>query len=823
MADLINETNELLIRFWDTIGSDYSYKLPEFPEDNNETDIMMCLVKIRVATEGLLRYIILYEKMLPEDKISDFHYQEYLNRVSQGMFLSSRIHSKFSEIQLECNNSVHFKTSKPVLNDAVQCVMAFNEVLKWFLENYEGTSIENSPAGDSFSVAGIIPGKIPGYIIKRENEIKKIHEILSQKGHIYIQSESGMGKTEICKQYTEKYSKEYYQIYYVENPTSLKNWIMGFPIRIPGIQRMSHDTIFTTKKDRLLKLYNSSERSNKKLLLIMDNYELSDDDKALFSFILPDKDQAAHLIITSTKDNNLQGEIYHPEHVSSDEYYKLFSFHNVKGIPKDKVSRLCNALHGNLRAVKMAARFLYSNAQIDIDGFTDQLEELPDFQDMDNVYSPLTLVMEDLSKISSGKMAVLSCLTMIPYSGFVKRTFIEMVSEAYGAEHYEKIAEMLDELEEDGWVSINRQGSDGIADDTITMAPLLSDTVFTRNMDDWDEAFIREFIRKGIKKISDPNKMTETDLVINKPFFDHVLYRISQLSFLGYDDLSLIRDYYISVYDLQGTENTTKLINELIEEHDKKWGSSDFVHTSYKEGLANLNIEEFDKAAALFDKYIGDNKKRISEAEYKITTALAYEAHALSGCGRHEEAVKAAEEGIRLRKQLADKGHVEAKERMWISYYNYALSLFHSEKYDEALDACERSMELFKDDRRKNIGYHLSSPLHLRGQIRLAVSGDDPDKILVAIRDIEDAKAMRVDVKNYNYWAAQLDVYLAEGYEKLGDILESTEREDAYKKALVCAENACRGKEQLYRTENMVRQINSLENVACRIKEKLDS
>lgn len=829
----VESINELLKKTWEIIGGNYSFILPNFVENQTDDNIMVTFLKIRIATEGICRYVVVYEGLIKESNIKDPTLNKYIEWLNRSFEIPSKIrHIYLPNIQALCNGMAHYKDAPLSFSDAMNCAEMFALLLKWFVDNYGGTRINDfSDILLSQNMKGSIPEKVDGIFLSREKDSKYLNEILDTRGYISIVSGPGTGKTELCKDYVERYAKKYDRVYYIENPVSITQFVYDLPFRVVGANNLRKEKLLEKKVECLQDLNIVDGSGKKKYLFILDNYEGNDEgDIAFLQTILSNMGGNVHLIITSTEKFGLM-EYMVPSLFELEEYYSLFRFYNPKVYEDGAIKSLSLALKGNLRAIKMVACYLNNHSEeVNIEDFLLQVQQNMNELNSAELYNQLCIaLLEDDNEMDAVKKKILTLATFIPSIGIDKKEFIDLLFVALRKEaSREKITDIINALAYDTWISIvNKTFIDEEEhSEWIEMSPIISETLFVRMRPNWEEEHIIIYLDEIVKNIENASKFTEARIEELKPLVNHISRRLLNGQTKNYAILSTLRDYYIASYDTKNIEILSERISLLLEEYNKTQKSGDIQQAFYREGIANLNVEEFEKAAILLEKNIRQNEQRIIELKSKIAVASAHCAHALARSGKSKEALDAGKRSILIREELIDAGNIGVKGSLWISYYNYALAHFYANQNMLALENCEKSMELFPEVATTDAYYvNYSSPLHLRGQIYLEMSCVDEIYLDKAIEDLELAREIRIKGKGNNtFWVAQLEIYLSDAYERMGDLMRNkgdiTARNE-YEKAESYANSALGVKLKQHKTENMIRQINELEHVRTRLKQKM--
>ena len=163
--------------------------------------------------------------------------------------------------------------------------------------------------------------------IKRDAELSDIHNALTEQGKkvAYICGTGGTGKTELALQYAEKYRKYYTTIQKVTYRENLKTTISDIEINTGK-----------TDIDSIRKILNDEALGN--TLIIIDDFKLSEGDKAVFQNLLEASKRNVRFILTS-RDK--------PDNINN--YFHEISTDNIANDLKRKIKKMVFRIAGKKR------------------------------------------------------------------------------------------------------------------------------------------------------------------------------------------------------------------------------------------------------------------------------------------------------------------------------------------------------------------------------------------------------------------------------------------------------------------------------------------
>lgn len=221
------------------ISSHYHFTFPDLTADNiDDSTLMVSILQIRVITEGICRFVVLQEHMVNDEKsIRTATLKVYVNDImASHLVVPKSIIMNMRTIQGISNNVVHFQVDGLLdKKDAYIALESLENILKWFKERYSVILNKENKwklSCEMLNKKGSISKKSPDAIIQRSKEASQIREMLLKEKTILLRGYSGVGKTELAKEYAHKYRKKYDGVYYAENISEIDDYIFNMPIGI---------------------------------------------------------------------------------------------------------------------------------------------------------------------------------------------------------------------------------------------------------------------------------------------------------------------------------------------------------------------------------------------------------------------------------------------------------------------------------------------------------------------------------------------------------------------------------------------------------------
>lgn len=811
--------NRNLIEAEGIISSKYHFRFEDLSKDDvSLSDLMMSVLQARVIAEGICRFIVLHKKMVKDEKsIRNATLKVYIEDLLRpNMTVPKPVISNLSLIQEKSNYTVHFQVEGRIsLTDTHVCLEALDQVLVWFVKEYGKDALTNSRwivSSEMLKKSGKIPIKAEGCMISRKTEISEVREKILAHKVVIIKGITGVGKTELVKDYVKKYRRRYNGVYYAENIDEIDDYLYDLPVGIMDQDLKTKDEVIVEKLKEVHAMKDS-------YLFIVDDYSGQID--ALRHF-LPDQDDKYHMMILVGDDYpvNEQYCCYEVKPFSSEESYQIFRFFCDREFEVNEVESLLSYLEYNPRAIKMSAVFLNDNTS-----YTPKMimEIMNRNTSVKGIMQNLYTVLMELSILEKDYMIklVAQCLSLIPYNGVEKERFITLLDKAISKpkdtdkkeetqSHTPQIEQALKQLEDAKWIQMERDsGTDG---DIISVNPLLSDTIFEKTQPDLNSEIIFDFIFPILKPIKTIRELYISQVIALEPYIDHFAKRAESAGTCNLEILNQIREYYIAIYNLPKIDHITS----LMEREYLRYPLDNVVVVErgiYRQGISRFNLEDFDEAHLHFSRALSLLDCKIKKIEELISTVCAYEGTSLAVLGDRDKAIECINRSIVIREKHADQGDKEQAANLWISHYNYAKVLMEFEDYDKALEEINLAVNIYKDhysDKyQKKESTNVSSLFQLKGRI-LAKLGNYDEAILL----LEDAKDIREKLKGETYFST------AQVYSSLMDVYSDN---NDYQNALRYAQKYYVVLIKQYKTEDINVKIKEVEMKISMFKEKLSN
>lgn len=795
-----NMLNLQLVEVEKIINSNYNFNFSNFSDSKTDyTKVMVGVLQARVIAEGICRFIVLNERIVKNPKsIRTATLKTYIDDLLRPNLLMPRtILSNLSIIQSKSNIVAHYQIEGCLCaEDAYICIKALEQVLVWFLDEFKNRSLEQRTIySDSLNRSGGVPPKADGCIIPRTQDVCSIRECLLKHKVIFVKGVSGIGKTELIKEYISCYDKHYEGTYYIENVSSIDDYMYNMPIGIINADKRTKEEIIQEKCD----VIHSLETNH---LFVIDNYT---DLLEKLRVILPNSSDKYHIIV-SVDDNYIISEHYvchNVEPFSKEDSLKIFRYFCDK-YSQEEVEDLLQYVFCNTRAIKLFALFLRDHISYSPKNIIDKLKNN---SSLENVLRNLYLVLFEISELrnNSTRRTIAEYLTLIPYTGFSKERFKNLLLDISGLTiSNQEFDDAWKELEKYGWVSVDET-------EGIVINPLLSDTLLEELQPDFSNKAIVSFVMEILKPIRKFRDLCLSQVIELAPFVELLTRRANVCPDFSLDILNELREYYIGVYDLGEVDCLSSMIEEKYQQLISETSKNSAERMLYRHGISRFNLEDFSGAHEKFSRAIELINEKIIKSKKLLAVICSYEGTSLSAIGNTIEAIATAQRSISIREELIRLGYDEEKGNLWISHYNFAKTLFFAKKYEEAMAECKMALRLFaecypeKYNNRMDINY--SSLIQLMGRIS-SKRGD----LIKAISLLEEAKIIREKVNGKQYFStAQIYAYLMEVYCENND----------YRNALMYAKKYYNVLCTQYKSEDILNKIDELEGRIVFFEENL--
>lgn len=786
------------------ISSSYNFRFPDLTADDVGTsNVMISILQTRVITEGICRFVVLQEHIVKDEKsIRTATLKVYVDDLlGPNLIVPKTIISNLKTIQGISNLVVHFQVDGHVdKKDAYICLESLEQVLSWFKKSYSGIVVRESQwkiSSDMLNKSGLIPQRSPDCIIQRNDDVMQIRNILLKDRRVLLNGYSGVGKTELAKEYVGKYKKKYDGVYYAENVGEVDDYIFNMPIGILDEHIKTKEEIIKEKLDVI-------HAMGLTYLFIIDNYTGKESE---LRCLYPDRDDEYHLMILVNEDNEIEWNrsCFEVQVFTREESHQIFHHFCERQIEESEVDILLEHIKYNPRAIKMCATFLQEN---DLFTIPDLLNGVSNADSVKDVMKNLYMVLSELSILENDSdiRKIAECLSLLPYNGVSKNRFTELFTgiNEYGIND-QQVEENLRKLSDKGWIQIDEAGY-------ISISPLLSDTVFEKIQPNLSTSSFKDFITPILKPIKEIRNLYLSQIVALKPFVDLLTKRVIDSTDVDWDIINELREYYIAVYDLEKVKILTDIMESEFAKYNQRF-KPDFVENAiYRQGISRFNLEDFSEAHKYFDRALEMLEKKKLIIQKDIARISAYEGASLSSIGEGEKAVELVKRSVYIRESLAASGDMDEEKKLWISHYNYAKVLMQERAFEMALDECNIAIEVFKqscpDEYQEKESTNVSSLLQLKGRILCGLGVKEQ-----ALHLLEEAKRIRENKKGKSHFSSgQVYSYLMDAYAQFGD----------YGKALEYAVQYYNVLSLQYKTEDIMSKMTSVEKKMNAYKECME-
>lgn len=748
------------------ISSSYQFRFPDLSADDvSMSNVMISILQTRVITEGICRFIVLQEHLAKDEKsIRTATLKVYVDDLlGPNLIVPKKIVSNLKTIQGISNLVVHFQIDGHVdKKEAYICLESLEQVLVWFKSTYSGIVVRDNKwkvASDTLNRSGSIAKKSEDCIIQRSKEVMHIRDALLKERRILLQGYSGVGKTELAKEYADKYRKKYDGIYYVENVSEIDDYIFNMPIGILD-ERVKTKNVIIKEKLEVIHTMGLT------YLFILDNYMGTETE---LRCLYPDRDDEYHLMILTNEDNEVNWSkcIFNVEVFTKEESYQIFRHFCKRKFEENEVDNLLTHIKYNPRAIKMCAVFLQEN---DLFTVSSLLDGISNTDSVKSIMKNLYMILSELSIFENDYniKLIAECLSLLPYNGVSRERFQELILGIKEVNLDEKqIRVGLDKLVDSGWILIDTAGY-------ISVNPLLSDTLFEKLQPNMVSTRIKEFVAPILKPIADIRNLYLEQIVALKPFIEQLMKRVTSSTNIDWDMLNELREYYIAVYDTQKVKMLTEIMEGEYRKYSQQFKPDVLENAIYRHGISRFNLEDFSEAHKHFDRALQMLEQKLLTIEKDIARISAYEGTSLASIGEGEKAINTVSRSVSIREKLASLGDKDEEKKLWISHYNYSKVLMQQHLFEDALDECAIAIQLFQQDNMEEFeqkaSTNVSSLLQLKGRI-LAGLGKKEEAIIF----LEEAKDIREDLKGKSHFSTgQVYSYLMEVYaqfEEYGEAL----------------------------------------------------
>lgn len=203
------------------------------------------------------------------------------------------------------------------------------------------------------SIISIMPS-VASFFVGREDVLENVYDKISENHKVILSGVGGIGKSEIAKQYVEKYKNEYRSIIYLTYSVDLLSTIVNAPF-LSEYEQKEEETDIHYCKRKLCKLAELYSGNN---LIVIDNLNVELEDiehKEIWGQIysLP-----CDLIITTrcNQEAYYRYQMY-IDRLEKEQLEELFNnYCQYEEDEKENVSKIISAVHGHTLVVELIAK-----------------------------------------------------------------------------------------------------------------------------------------------------------------------------------------------------------------------------------------------------------------------------------------------------------------------------------------------------------------------------------------------------------------------------------------------------------------------------------
>lgn len=318
-----------------------------------------------------------------------------------------------------------------------------------------------SPITNDVIFDGMLPKQCK-YFCGRDNDISKLHELLSDMNKIFIGGIAGIGKSEFVKAYANIHKKDYTNILYFNYTESLQNMIadMDFADDMPD----EDNAVRFKKHNRFLRSLREDT------LIIIDNFNTSASKEPLLDVILKYNCK----VIFTTRNKFECAYTYKLKEISDVNILADFAgkFYSDIENNRDTVIKIIKAVHSHTLSVELSARLLQKGI-LEPNELLERLHENganPETADKigvtkDGINTKATYynhihTLFELYTLDDEMQGIMRCMTYIPSCGIRAKMFAKWL----------ELPDMnsINDLIETGFIQ-------NILADKISLAPMIND------------------------------------------------------------------------------------------------------------------------------------------------------------------------------------------------------------------------------------------------------------------------------------------------------------------------------------------------------------
>ncbi len=307
-----------------------------------------------------------------------------------------------------------------------------------------------------------------GLFLGRSEEIASIRAMLSDQRVAFLTGMGGIGKSEIAKGYAREYRSAYDTIVFASYSGSLLDLVCSDEIRIEGMVRAENEPAelwFGRKITTLRRM------TNDRTLLIIDNFDVDEDDRLQDLLTLP-----AHLLFTTRNDHSEYPTIAVGPIRDFDTVRGIFTHHYGRPVRPDEqeiVDGIIRLVNGHTITVELIAKQMRASflkpakmlERLESTGINTHLKEKVKREGTAEKQSSYDYICRlfDFSGISEDEKHLMEVMSFMPLAGIE----IGLLGEILDLEDYDGINSLIGK----SWLILDED------DDVIRMHPVIADVV----------------------------------------------------------------------------------------------------------------------------------------------------------------------------------------------------------------------------------------------------------------------------------------------------------------------------------------------------------
>ena len=315
---------------------------------------------------------------------------------------------------------------------------------------------------------------VQSFFVGRDSEIEEIHGKLQENDLLFVSGMGGIGKSELVKNYANRYKDSYDAIIFAPYVTDLVMLITDDKsVSIANVEMLQGEQL-TEYYDR--KLRKLKELCNERTLFIIDNYDTQEDPnfKAVQSLnckkIITTRFDFADFNVSQIEIGTISARS-DVNRIFNEYYGKSLSEEDKTTV--DKIIDLvdCHTMTVELLAKQMKSGRVTPQKMLEVltkgglgESGKEKINAAKDSKFVRQSAYDHIRALFDISDLEENELYVLGNLSLIPHSGI----FTEQFKVWCGLESYEEI----NSLENEGWIRRNKE------DDIISLHPVVSDIAF---------------------------------------------------------------------------------------------------------------------------------------------------------------------------------------------------------------------------------------------------------------------------------------------------------------------------------------------------------